>query len=117
MYQGKFAFGFVHDVLDIDPCYYNSRYLEAYGCANFMKAGLVFADKVNTVSPVSYTHLDVYKRQAKAAYSLSKKYTVEMPITAELYGLITKNKEARSSLNDLMERPRRHENEHLWKLG
>ena len=51
MYQGKFPFGFVHDVLDIDTCYYNSRYLEAYGCANFMKAGLVFSDKVNTVSP------------------------------------------------------------------
>lgn len=51
MYQGKFPFGFVHDLLDIDPKYYASRYMEAYGSANFMKAALVFADKINTVSP------------------------------------------------------------------
>lgn len=51
MYQGKFPFEFVRDMLGVDAGYYNSRYLEAYGCANFMKAALVFADKVNTVSP------------------------------------------------------------------
>ena len=51
MYQGKFPFGFVNDLLDIEPRYYSSEYLEAYGCANFMKAGLVFADKISTVSP------------------------------------------------------------------
>lgn len=51
MYQGKFSFGFIHDLLNIDASYYTSRYLEAYGCANLMKSALVFADKINTVSP------------------------------------------------------------------
>lgn len=51
MYQGKFPFGFVNDLLDIEWKYYSPRYMEAYGSANFMKAALVFADKLSTVSP------------------------------------------------------------------
>jgi len=61
MYQGKFPFGFVSDLLDIEPKYYTSRYLEAYGCANFMKAALVFSDKLSTVSPS-------YAEEIKLAY-------------------------------------------------
>ena len=50
-YQGKFSFGFVKDLLGIPDWFLTSEYMEAYGCANFLKAGVVFADKVNTVSP------------------------------------------------------------------
>ncbi|MEG0693390.1 MAG: NAD(P)H-dependent glycerol-3-phosphate dehydrogenase, partial [Oscillospiraceae bacterium] len=50
----------------------------------------------------------------KAAYMLSQKYNIEMPITEQLYRVITDGKEIKSALNDLMERPKRHENERIW---
>lgn len=53
-------------------------------------------------------------KAAKAAYALSKEYKIEMPITTELYRVITEGKEVRKALFDLMERPRRHENESVW---
>ena len=50
-YQGKFDFGFVSDLLDIEDKYYNCNCLEHYGCANLLKGGIIFADKLTTVSP------------------------------------------------------------------
>ncbi len=50
-YQGQLSFGFVADMLGIATEYYVSDYIEAYGSANMMKAALVFADKITTVSP------------------------------------------------------------------
>lgn len=61
MYQGSFPFGFVQDLLDVEPRYYSSRYMEAYGNANFLKAGMVFADRINTVSPT-------YAEELKLSY-------------------------------------------------
>lgn len=51
IYQGKFHFGFIQDLLGIPDRYYTYQYMESYGCANLLKAGIVFADKLNTVSP------------------------------------------------------------------
>ncbi len=51
---------------------------------------------------------------AKAAYMLSRKYNIEMPITEQLYKVITEDKDIKTALNDLMERPKRHENERIW---
>lgn len=50
-YQGKFSQDFVMDMLGIPGEYFSYRFLEAYGCANFLKGALVFADKLTTVSP------------------------------------------------------------------
>lgn len=50
-FQGKYHFGFVKDVLGVDDYYYSSEYLELNGCADFLKAGCVFADRISTVSP------------------------------------------------------------------
>ncbi|MBQ9663289.1 MAG: glycogen synthase GlgA [Oscillospiraceae bacterium] len=50
-FQGKYHFGFVKDVLDIDDKYYSPEYLELDGCADLLKAGCVFADRISTVSP------------------------------------------------------------------
>lgn len=51
MYQGKCGFDFLQDLLGIESRFYTPEYLEAGGCANFLKGGCVFADKINTVSP------------------------------------------------------------------
>lgn len=50
-FQGKFGFDFVQDMLGVDSAWYRPDALEHYGCANFLKAGCVFADRVTTVSP------------------------------------------------------------------
>ena len=50
-YQGVFGVEDVKDVLNLDPEYFTNDKLECYGCANFMKAGLVYADEITTVSP------------------------------------------------------------------
>ena len=50
-FQGKFGFGFVQDMLGVDPMYYTPEYLELNGCADYLKCGCVFADRINTVSP------------------------------------------------------------------
>ncbi len=48
-YQGLCAFGFVQDYLGVpDGCF---GLIERYGQASFLKAGVVMADRVNTVSP------------------------------------------------------------------
>lgn len=50
----------------------------------------------------------------RAAYDLSKNYQVEMPIVSELYEVLYCQKDVRTALSDLMERPKRHENEKSW---
>ncbi len=50
-YQGRFDFGFASELLGIDYRYNTPEYIEYYGSANFMKAGIVFSDKLVTVSP------------------------------------------------------------------
>jgi len=50
-YQGVFGIEQVKDVLNLDNEYFTNDKLECYGCANFMKAGLVYSDEITTVSP------------------------------------------------------------------
>ena len=50
-YQGIFGIGDVQDILGLGDEYFTDDKLECYGCANFMKAGLVYADEITTVSP------------------------------------------------------------------
>jgi len=50
-YQGAFSFGFAKHFLGVGDDLLTPGAMEAYGAANFMKAGIVFADKVTTVSP------------------------------------------------------------------
>jgi starch synthase len=50
-YQGRFNFGYASHLLGIDGKYFHPDYIEFHGDANFLKAGIVFADKLVTVSP------------------------------------------------------------------
>lgn len=50
-YQGIFGIREVQDVLGLGDSLWTDDKLECYGCANFMKAALVYSDLINTVSP------------------------------------------------------------------
>lgn len=50
-YQGVFGIREVQDVLGLSDMHFTSDKLECYGAANFLKAGIVYADEVTTVSP------------------------------------------------------------------
>lgn len=49
----------------------------------------------------------------KVAYELSKKYNVEMPITAEIYKILYENKDVKEAVVNLMMRSRTHEMEEV----
>ncbi|MEG1967727.1 MAG: glycogen synthase GlgA, partial [Clostridia bacterium] len=50
-YQGIFGIKEVQDVLGLGDGLWSADKLECFGCANFMKAGIVYSDAVSTVSP------------------------------------------------------------------
>lgn len=50
-YQGIFGIREVQDVLGLGDSLWTNDKLECYGCANFMKAALVYSDIITTVSP------------------------------------------------------------------
>ena len=60
-FQGKYGFDYVQDLLGVDEKYYTPEFMELDGCANFLKAGCVFADRINTVSPT-------YAEEIKTSY-------------------------------------------------
>ena len=60
-YQGVFAWPFVRDLLSLDEGLFTDDKLEYYGCANFMKAGIVYSDVITTVSPT-------YAKEITTAY-------------------------------------------------
>lgn len=49
-YQGRFWKGYLSDVLGLDWKYFNNGDLEYFDDINFMKAAIVYSDKVTTVS-------------------------------------------------------------------
>ncbi len=50
-FQGLFSWNDLAGRLGLDARYFTPEYLEFYGCLSFMKGGLVFADRISTVSP------------------------------------------------------------------
>lgn len=54
-YQGMFPHEFSRDLLGIDDALSAPEFIGRNGCDNMLKAGILFSDKVNTVSP-TYSH-------------------------------------------------------------
>ena len=50
-FQGWCSFDTCSDLLGVDSAYYTPEFIELNGYANFLKAGCVFSDRINTVSP------------------------------------------------------------------
>ena len=50
-YQGIFGIREVQDCLGLGDSLFTSDKLEAYGMANYLKAGIIYADEITTVSP------------------------------------------------------------------
>ena len=50
-YQGIFGIREVQDVLGLGDSLWTNDKLECFGCANYLKAGLVYSDLITTVSP------------------------------------------------------------------
>ncbi len=50
-YQGLFDWGYLNGFLGLSDWCYDPERLEFYGCASCMKGGLVFGDRITTVSP------------------------------------------------------------------
>ena len=50
-FQGKMSFELACDLLHIEPRWCSLDGIAHYGCANFLKAGILYADRINTVSP------------------------------------------------------------------
>ncbi len=53
----------------------------------------------------------------KAAYELSQKMGVDMPITAQTYQILYEGKTIQEALKDLMERPKKNERECTWVVS
>jgi len=52
---------------------------------------------------------------AEAAYELAKQVRVEMPITEQIYNVITEKIDARQAVMNLMTRPKQHETEDVFR--
>lgn len=61
LYQGVFPYEVLVDVLGIHSRYFTADGVEYYGNVNFLKAGIVYADHVTTVSPT-------YAEEIKTSY-------------------------------------------------
>lgn len=76
-FQGIFSFDMVFDMLGLPPYYNSEEKMAFYGNANYLKAGIVFADKVTTVSP---TYLEEIKSEyyGENLHGLIKQYEYKM---------------------------------------
>lgn len=80
-YQGIFGIKEVQDVMGLGDGLWSADKLEFSGCANFMKAGLVYTDVITTVSPS-------YAEEITTAYYGERLDGLIRARRAELYGVL-----------------------------
>lgn len=74
------------------------------------RAGILLGEGKTLKETLDSVHMVVEGvNTATAAYNLSKKYNVEMPITEQAYQILFEDKNAREAVNSLMTRERGHE--------
>lgn len=80
-YQGIFGIKEVQDCLGLGDSLFTPDKLEAYGMANYLKAGLVYADEITTVSPS-------YAEEITTAYYGERLDGLLRARHAQLYGIL-----------------------------
>ncbi|WP_445506870.1 glycogen synthase GlgA [Niallia sp. 03190] len=80
-FQGIMPKSVLEDLLNVSDEYFTMENLEFYGNVNFMKAALVSADKITTVSPT-------YKREIQTDYYGEKLNHLLVKRKNDLYGII-----------------------------
>ena len=80
-YQGIFGIREVQDVLGLGDSLWTEDKLECYGCANFMKAALVYSDLITTVSPS-------YSEEIQTAYYGERLDGLLRARKADLFGVL-----------------------------
>lgn len=76
-FRGVYPFSMVFDMLGLPPYYATEEKMLYFGNANYLKAAIVFADKVTTVSP---TYLEEIKNEyyGEGLHGLIKQYEYKM---------------------------------------
>ncbi len=80
-YQGIFGIKEVQDVLGLGDSLWTNDKLECFGCANFLKAALVYSDLITTVSPS-------YSEEIQTAYYGERLDGLLRARKHQLYGVI-----------------------------
>ncbi|MBQ8160145.1 MAG: glycogen synthase GlgA [Clostridia bacterium] len=80
-YQGIFGIREVQDVLGLGDSLWTDDKLECFGCANFLKAGLVYSDIITTVSPS-------YAEEIQTAYYGERLEGLLRARKQEVYGVL-----------------------------
>lgn len=80
-FQGIFPSGIIEDLFGLDHSYFNTEQLEFHGNVSFMKAALISADKITTVSPT-------YMNEIQTAYFGEKLDGVLRERSADLVGIL-----------------------------
>lgn len=78
------------------------------------RAGILIGQGVHPAEAVAQIGTVEGYMCAKVAHELAIKAGVEMPITQSLYSVLFENKDLKSSINELMGRPKKHEAEAMW---
>jgi glycerol-3-phosphate dehydrogenase (NAD(P)+) len=78
------------------------------------RAGILIGQNVSPDEAVKQVGTVEGYACTKAAYELSQKLGVDMPITEQCYKVLYNGVNPRTALSNLMERPKRHETEIVW---